>query len=252
MRPASNQLIALLPRTERAALLGLCERVQWSRGEALYSDQTPTDRVYFPLHGFASLLVPGNSTPAVEVAMVGPEGMLGTHLVLGVPASPVQAVVQEDGGAWRMRAADLRRCLQHQPELTRVLDRYVCVLLSQVVREVACMRFHPIGQRLARWLLMGHDRSDADRFSSTHDALARSLGVRRAGVTVAAGGLQAAGLIRYTRGLVTIVDRPGLEAAACSCYAFQRQCYATVMAGSATDNAQRSPNRRTGCTPPLP
>lgn len=144
--------------------------------------------------------------------------MLGATLVLGVNATPMRAVVQGAGTALRMAVADARREL-HRSEMLHIIGRYLYLLISQLARSSACTRFHEIEPRLARWLLMTHDRAHADHFHLTHEFLADMLGVRRSGVSMAAGKLQRKKLIGYHRGAINVLDRKGLEAAACTCYA---------------------------------
>jgi len=186
----------------------------------------PTDAVLFPTEGFISLLALVDSDHAIEVGMVGREGMLGIQLALGVATEPLKALVQGSGQALRISAAAFRRELQVDTALRATIDRYVYVLFAQHARAAACLRFHQIEQRLARWLLMSHDRACCDRFHVTHEFLAYMLGVRRVGVTLAAGALQRRQLITYDRGEMTIVDRAGLADAACSCYASDQAAYA--------------------------
>jgi CRP-like cAMP-binding protein len=221
-----NHLIQLLPRADRAHLLAACETAQLNLSEVLYEPGEPTRHVYFPTEGFISLvtLVPGH--PGLEVGMVGCEGMLGAPLALGVPASPLRALVQGAGATLRIGAKPFRAELAHSAALRRQVDLYLYVLMAQLATSAACIRFHQIGPRLARWLLMMQDRAHADHFHVTQEFLAYMLGVRRVGITVAAGGLQRDGLIRYTRGEVAVVDRNGLEHAACGCYAIDRATYA--------------------------
>lgn len=229
MTPPANQLLARLPRKEFARLLARCEQAELRIGEVLCQPGSPLRHAYFPTTGFVSLLASIEGSPALEVGMVGQEGMLGVHLALGVAATPVRAVVQGPGWAWRIGASALRAELRGSAALRRGLDRYACVVMSQLVRSSACLHFHPIGPRLARWLLMSHDRAHADSFPFTHDFLAHMLGVRRAGITGAAGMLRHKGLIAYSRGRLTVLDRGGLEAAACSCYAANERSYAELL-----------------------
>jgi len=186
----------------------------------------PTDAVLFPTEGFISLLAQVDNDHAIEVGMVGREGMLGIQLALGVTTEPLKALVQGPGQALRISAAAFRRELQADTALRATIDRYVYVLFAQHARAAACLRFHQIEQRLARWLLMSHDRARCDRFHVTHEFLAYMLGVRRVGVTIAAGALQRRQLITYDRGEMTIADRAGLAQAACSCYASDQAAYA--------------------------
>ena len=224
--PAQNHLIERLPSRERARLQALCEPVQLVLSEVLYEPGTLTRYVYFPTDGFISLVARVQDSPGLEVGMIGREGMLGAQLVLGVLKSPLLALVQGPGGAWRVRVKDFRAALAKSPALQRALQSYVYVLMAQTVAAAGCLRFHLISQRLARWLLMSQDRAHANEFHVTHEFLAYMLGVRRVGVTVAAGDLQKRGLITYSRGALTVLDRLGLEAAACPCYAADCAVYA--------------------------
>jgi CRP-like cAMP-binding protein len=223
---AENHLIELLPRRERTRLLALCETVDLALGEVLCEPGTITRHVYFPTNGFISLVAQVDAHSGLEVGMVGREGMVGAQLALGVVTSPLRALVQGAGATWRIGAASFQRELAESPALQRALNRYVYVLMAQTVASAGCLRFHMIGPRLARWLLMSQDRAHQDHFHITHEFLAFMLGVRRVGVTVAAGELQRRGFIRYRRGELTVLDRSGLEAAACSCYAADQQAYA--------------------------
>lgn len=226
---AENHLIELLPRADKARLLAICEPVQLVLSEILCEAGKPTRHVYFPTEGFISLvtLVPGH--PGLEVGMVGREGMAGAQLALGIVTAPLRALVQGPGAAWRIGTAAFRQELARSTALQRSLNRYVYVLMSQLATSAACLRYHQIGPRLARWLLMTQDRADADTFHVTQEFLAYMLGVRRVGVTAAASALQRDGLIKYARGVLTVLDRSGLETAACSCYAADRQTYTDML-----------------------
>jgi CRP-like cAMP-binding protein len=221
-----NHLIELLPRRDRTRLLALCEHAPLVFGEVLCEAGTPTRHVYFPTDGFISLVSQVDAHQGLEVGMAGREGMVGAQLVLGVTKSPLRALVQGPGTAWRVTMAAFRRELTQSAALQRQLNRYLYVLMAQTVASAGCLRFHMIGPRLARWLLMSQDRAHDERFHITHEFLAFMLGVRRVGITVAAGDLQRRGLIHYHRGELTVLDRTGLEAAACSCYAADRRVYA--------------------------
>jgi CRP-like cAMP-binding protein len=220
-----NHLIELLPRKDRARLRAVCEPVDLELAEVLCEPGKSTRYVYFPTVGFISLVTLIEGSPGLEVGMVGREGMVGAQLALGVATVPLRAVVQGSGAAWRIGSAAFRRELALSPALQRELLRYVFVLMAQLAESAACLRFHLIGPRLARWLLMSQDRAHAEHFHVTHEFLAYMLGVRRVGITTAAAGLQRIGLIRYRRGEVTVLDRPGLEAVACGCYAADRRAY---------------------------
>jgi len=198
-------------------------------GEILGEVGTPTQYVYFPTVGFISLVTTTKGKPTLEVGMVGREGMLGTQLVLGVEAAPLHAVVQGAGAAWRIGAAGFSRELARSPALQRGLHRYVYVTMTQLASSAFCLRFHQIGQRLARWLLMTQDRAHSESFHITHEFLAYMLGVRRVGITTAASVLQREGLIKYSRGKIQVLNRRGLKASACSCYATDREAYLKVL-----------------------
>lgn len=226
MATAENHLIESLLRKDRLCLLALCEPVQLTLAEVLCKPGEPTRHAYFPTDSVISLVTRLDSDLGLEVGMVGREGMLGVQLALGVVAAPLGALVQGPGAAWRIGAAALRRELARSDALQRSLNRYLCVLLAQMAASAACLRFHPIAPRLARWLLMSRDRSGSDSLHVTHEYLAYMLGVRRVGITNAAGNLQRKGLIEYSRGNLVVLDPHGLEAAACDCYAAERRAYA--------------------------
>lgn len=215
---AENRLIELLPASERRCLLAIADPVQLVLGEVLCECGAPTRHVYFPVDGVIALATALAGRASLEVGMVGREGMLGAPLSLGVLVSPWRALVQGDGHCWRMEATVFRRQLARSPSLQHGLHRYLYVQVAELAASAACMRFHQIGPRLARWLLMSQDRAHADRFAVTHEFLASLLGVRRVGITLAAGALHSRGLIDYHRGHVHVLDRAGLEAQACACY----------------------------------
>jgi CRP-like cAMP-binding protein len=230
MAHAENHLIQQLASADRKRLLALCEPVQLVMSEVLCEAGEPTRHVLFPVDGFVSQVTVVPQHAGLEVGMVGREGMVGVQLALGVSPSPVRAVVQGAGTAWRLGSVHFTRELATNAALRESMNRYLYVSLVQLATASACRRFHDIGPRLARWLLMSHDRAHVDCFRVTHESMALMLGVRRVGVTVAAGTLQLAGLIRYHRGELTVLDRRGLELRACSCYAADRAVYQTHMA----------------------
>ena len=213
-----NRLLVDLPSQDRAAMLHGCRTVELEFGTVLSAPEQVFREVYFPLSALISLVatVPGH--PALEMGMIGNEGMLGATLLLGTSVAPLQAVVQGPGTALRMSAAQLRRELGTRAALRATLGRYLYVLTAQLTQSAACTRFHEVDERLARWLLMTHDRSHADHFRLTHQFLADMLGVQRSAVTIAAGALQRKKVIRYARGEITVLSRKGLEAASCACY----------------------------------
>lgn len=226
---ATNRLLEMLPRRERRRLSAACDSVELVRGDVLYRPMQRLDRVYFPTAGFVSLIVTIDDSARLEVGLIGDEGAFGVPLVLGVAISGLQAVVQGSGSALCMNAASFTRELARSRPLARVLDRYVFVQLRQLAQLAACTRFHGVEARLARWLLMTHDRAHADAFYLTHELLGSMLGVRRVGITKAAGTLQKRGLIQYSRGNITVLDRRGLMAVSCGCYEADRGSYARVL-----------------------
>jgi CRP-like cAMP-binding protein len=213
-----NRLIEALPDKERDRLLERCESVELRFGTILCEPDAPYESVYFPFAGFVSLMMRMGSHRPLEMALIGNEGMLGVTLALGVDLVPMRAVVQGTGTALRMSAEQFQQQLHNTPCLLRTLHRYLYVLMAQFSRTAACTHFHEIEPRLARLLLTTHDRAHADHFYLTHEYLAAMLGVRRSGVTIAAGTLQQRGLIHYIRGEISVLNRRGLEAASCECY----------------------------------
>ena len=227
--PLGNHLIDLLPRKDRSRFIAACEIVDLPLAEVLCQPGKPTKYVYFPISGFISLVAVVTGKPGVEVGMVGREGMLGVQLALGVTTAPLHALVQGAGQAWRISTAAFKPELAASSALQSELNRYLYVLMSQLAESTACVRFHQIGPRLARWLLMSQDRSRSSSFEVTQEFLAYMLGVRRVGITEAAGALQTDGLISYSRGKLTVLNRRGLERAACSCYASDQKTYAEML-----------------------
>jgi CRP-like cAMP-binding protein len=184
----------------------------------LYEPEARMRSVYFPSDCLVSLLAVTDGRFSLEVGMVGREGMVGVALALGVPRSPVRALVQGAGAALRMSSGRFASALRHSAPLQDALHGYTHGLMNQISRTAACNRFHVVEARLARWLLMTRDRLGAREFRMTHEFLAAMLGVRRVGVTEAATAVQRRGLIEYRRGLIRILDGAGLEAVSCSCY----------------------------------
>lgn len=221
-----NLLIEQLPDHQKSQLLSVSQQVDLQFGDSLYIPGELYAHVYFPLIGFISLVAELNSHPSLEVGMIGNEGMLGATLSLGVATAPLHAVVQGSGSALRVSVQDFHCVMNGAGNLRTVMGRYVYVLMKQLSRTAACTHYHNVERRLARWLLMTHDRAHADQFYLTHKFLADMLGVQRSAVTIAAGIMQERRLIQYTRGVITVLDRGRLEKLSCDCYAALRGDYA--------------------------
>jgi CRP-like cAMP-binding protein len=216
--PAANRLLAALPKKEYQRLLPELEQVTMPFAEVLYEPGARVSYAYFPNDSVVSLLAEVADRSTLEVGIVGNEGVAGIPVFMGVDASPHRAIVQGAGTAMRMKASVLRKESSRTGPLHRLLHFYAHSLLTQVSRSAACNRFHMVDARLARWLLMSGDRLGADEFRLTQDFISNMLGVRREGVSKAAGVLQKNELINYSRGHIKILDRAGLEAVSCECY----------------------------------
>ncbi|SDD94516.1 Crp/Fnr family transcriptional regulator [Belnapia rosea] len=218
-----NRLLAALPSDVLAELWPQLKSVELPFRHVLQAPGRPIEAVYFPESGWSSMLAYMEDGDAAEVGLIGREGFVGLPVLLGADHDDIEAMVQCPGTALRMDVRAFRQELQRHPALHNLLLRYALVHHGQVVRTAACNGRHQTDQRLARWLLMAHDRAEGDEFPMTHEFLSMMLGLRRAGVTVAAGQLQKAGHIEYGRGHITITDRPGLESVACECYGIVRR-----------------------------
>ncbi|HEY2925991.1 Crp/Fnr family transcriptional regulator [Piscinibacter sp.] len=227
--PVVSRFIAALPRRVAARVLASCESVELAESQVLYEPGDTVRHVYFPTSSFVSLITPVHGHVGLEVGMVGNEGMLGAALALGVDTTPYRCLVQGAGLAWRMTAIALRAELAREPSLKRRINRYLCMRLAQTARSAGCTRFHVVDERLARWLLMTQDCAHSPHLHLTHEFLACMLGMRRAGITTAATALQDRQLIAYHRGEVTVLDRTGLEAAACGCYRADRESFDSLL-----------------------
>jgi CRP-like cAMP-binding protein len=221
--PASrNRLLAALLPDDLARLRPRLEAVELPLRKVLHAPGKPIEDVYFPETGYVSMLAYMEDGDAAEVGMVGREGMVGLPVLLGAEHDDIEAMVQSPGTALRMDAQAFREELERVPAFRTLLLRYALVHHGQVARTAACNGRHHVYQRLARWLLTAHDRAKGDEFPMTHEFLSMMLGVRRAGITVAAGSFQKAGYIHYERGCIEVTDRPGLESVACECYGIVR------------------------------
>lgn len=216
--PIANHLLAALPAKEYQGLLRHLEEIPLVFDEAVYQPNVVISDVYFPNSGIISLLAAADGRATLEVGLVGREGVVGLSVFMGVNTSQNHAVVQGAGSAMKMKAAAFRKECNSGGTLQRVLRRYFHSLLTQITQSAVCNQFHSVDARLARWLLMTHDRMGDDEFRITQEFLSHMLGVRREGVSKAAGELQKRKLIQYKRGHLKILDRPGLEATSCGCY----------------------------------
>jgi CRP-like cAMP-binding protein len=223
-----NRLVRLLPDGERAWLLSNLEPIPARLGGVLAEAGEPLTHVYFPLNCIASLVNPTDQG-FVEVGTVGSEGFVGLDVFLGANTQPSRIIWQISGDALRMPASTFVEGIAGQPVLERLLRRYTYAFLVQATQSASCNRMHALEQRCARWLLMTHDRVEADTFRLTQQFLGYMLGVHRPAVTLAAQTLQRDGLISYSRGTVTIQDRAGLEERACECYALVRDHFARLL-----------------------
>jgi len=224
-----NRLVDGLPAEEREKVLCCGEEVELQFATKVYERGEQIDFVYFPTTCLIAMVTKVDGHQPLEIGLVGNEGMLGVTSILSTWTAPLSTVVQNSGRALRISVDQFNQLLQECASLRRTLHRYLFMLIRQFVQSAGCTHFHTIEPRLARWLLMTHDRSRADSFHLTHEFLADMLGVRRSGVTIAAGALQKKNLISYTRGKICIVDRKGLEKAACECYAVLLKNYGQSM-----------------------
>lgn len=217
--PLDNRLLAALPTEEFDRVVALMENVYLEFQQVLYEPNEPIEYVYFPNTGVVSLLTVMEDGAAIEVATVGNEGMAGLPVFLYADSIPGRAIVQVPGKGFRMSADVFKEQVPPGTPLHDLLQRYTQTLFNQVAQSAACNRLHSVEERFCRWLLMTADRVGTNQFPLTQEFLAQMLGVRRPTVSVVASILQRAGLIAYSRGKITILDRQGLEAAACECYA---------------------------------
>ena len=224
-----NHLLSALPAAERQRLTALMQRVETKHGDVLFESDAPITSVEFPLYGVVSMVVETDDGEIAEVGTVGNEGMVGVPLVLGVDRARNKAFYQVPGEALRMSSKDFVAELQRSAVFLRVAQLHACAFSNQVSQSAACNTLHPVEQRLARWILMCHDRVGSNHIHLTQEFLSQMLGVRRASVTIVAGTLQQAGLIRYARGDIEVLDRKGLEESSCGCYASARKEYERLL-----------------------
>jgi CRP-like cAMP-binding protein len=233
----ANRLLGLLRPADRARLRPQLERIALDYRQSLYVARKPIEFVYFIETGVGSLVNTMSNGEAAEVGTIGNEGVVGLPLLLGDDRAPTSVYVQVPGSGLRMKASLFERELAQSDAMRAVMHRYTHAFFNQVAQSAACNQFHSLQQRCCRWLLMTHDRMRSDEFLLTQEFLAMMLGVQRTGVSVAAGALQRAGLIRYRRGVVTMIDRRGLRRSSCECYGVSKREFDRLL----DDRAVRKP-----------
>jgi CRP-like cAMP-binding protein len=218
-RPRQNHLLAALPTADFKRLLPHLELMPTPLGDVIYESGSQLSHVYFPTTSIVSLLYVMEDGASAEIAVVGNEGIIGIALFMGGESTPSRAIVQSAGYAYRLKAQLLKQEFNRAGPVMHLLLRYTQALITQMAQTAVCNRHHSVDQQLCRWLLLSLDRLTSNELTMTQELIANMLGVRREGVTEAAGKLQRAGLIEYNRGRITALDRPGLEARCCECYA---------------------------------
>jgi CRP-like cAMP-binding protein len=223
--PKHNQLLAALPAAEFERWSSLLEPVDMTLGRVLYESGLSLSHVYFPIDSIVSLLYVMEDGSSAEIAVVGNEGLVGISLFMGGETTPSRAVVQSAGRGFRLEARAMKKEFDRGGPVLHLLLRYTQALITQMAQTAVCNRHHTLDQQLCRWLLLSMDRLQGNELRMTQELIANMLGVRRGGVTEAALKLQGAGLIRYTRGNIKVLDRPGLEQRSCECYAVVKKEY---------------------------
>jgi CRP-like cAMP-binding protein len=249
VNPQANQLLAALPAEELEHLCPLLEPVELGLGEVLYESGKRQGHVYFPTDSIVSLVYVMENGASAEVAIAGHEGLVGVSLFMGGDTTPSRALVQSAGSGLRIKGSLLRKEFDRGVALRQLLLRYTQALLTQMAQTAVCNRHHTVDQQLCRWLLMSIDRLPSNQLVMTQELIANMLGVRREGVTEAAGKLQIAGVIHYHRGRIEVTDRPKLERMACECYEVVRKEYARLLPWATAPNmasAASTPERRGG------
>jgi len=221
--PQQNRILDALPPAERERLFPHLQLVELRLGEVLYESGGRLRHVYFPIDSIVSLLYVMENGAAAEIAIVGNDGAIGVALFMGGETTTNRAIVQSAGHAYRVTGARLKREFDRHGDLLHVLLRYTQALLTQMSQTAVCNRHHSVDQQLCRWLLLSLDRLESNQLTMTQELIANMLGVRREGVTEAAGKLQQRGVIRYSRGKITVLDRAQLEHSSCECYAVVKQ-----------------------------
>ena len=223
--PQKNKLLAALPAAEFERWLPMLEWVDMPLGHVLYESGKTLSHIYFPITSIISLLYVMENGASAEIAVVGNEGLVGVSLFMGGGSTPSRAVVQSAGAGFRLKAEDMKVEFDRGGPVLHLLLRYTQALITQMSQTAVCNRHHSLDQQLCRWLLLSLDRLSGNELIMTQELIANMLGVRREGVTEAAVSLQSAGLIRYARGRINIIDRPGLERRSCECYAVVKKEY---------------------------
>jgi CRP-like cAMP-binding protein len=236
---SNNRLLEFLSRADQARVFSNARAIELELGEVVFEQGAKMRHVYFPIDSFISMLTTIDENATLEVGMIGGEGLCGHSVLLGSDVAPLRALTQGAGTAWRIAVPAFRELTAAIPTLRDLVDRFTLVTMGQLARTSACTRFHIVERRLARWLLMTGDRARSNTFVVTQEFLAYMLGVRRVGVSDAANVLKSRDLIDYRRGSVAILDRAGLEAAACSCYAADLSTYRRWIPGRPQANKQK-------------
>jgi CRP-like cAMP-binding protein len=238
--PRDNHLLASLSVADYEVLLPQLERIPMPLGMVVYESGSAQHFVYFPTDSIVSLLYVLESGASTEIAVTGNEGLVGISLIMGGESTPSRAVVQSAGSGYRVRGAALRGLFDSSGEAQLLLLRFTQALITQMTQTAVCNRHHLVDQQLCRWLLLSMDRLPSNRLMMTQELIANMLGVRREGVTEAAGKLQSDGLIEYSRGNITVLDRPRLEARVCECYAVVKHEYDRLLAPHSLPAASHS------------
>ena len=233
--PHQNHLLAALPSGDYERIVPLLNLVELKLGRALYESGRAFTNVYFPISSIVSLLYVLENGASAEISVVGNEGIVGIALFMGGESMPNRAVIQSAGLAYQLNGQTLKQEFNRSGSFQHLLMRYTLALFSQMAQTAVCNRHHSVDQQLCRWLLLSHDRLAGDVLLMTQELIADMLGVRREGVTEAAGKLHRAGLIGYSRGRITILDRPGLEARVCECYAVVKKEFNRLLPDAVAD-----------------
>jgi CRP-like cAMP-binding protein len=249
--PKMNRLLAALPESEFQLLLPHLEPIAMPLGQVMYESGGTMDHAYFPTTSIVSLLYVMGSGASAEISVVGNEGLVGISLFMGGGSTPSRAVVQSAGQGYRLKSAIVKEQFNRSGALMHLFLRFTQALITQMSQTAACNRHHSLDQQLCRWLLLSLDRLPGPNLLMTQELIANMLGVRREGVTEAAGKLQRAGLMRYTRGKIDVLDRPGVEERCCECYKVVKDEYDRLLPASKATAMPGTRTRIASLTPPL-